>query len=263
MTASQILRAARRRSGLSQRALAQRAGVAPSQVAQIESGRTQPRVETLERLLASVGLELAVVPQRTAVDDELRDWLTRSLTERLRLTIGGTEAEAVLRAVRALGRGPFVLPVELGTGLWIPGVRAAVPLPVLVPSGTPVHPGHPSVRVTPGPWRVDGMVPVGVGPRTVVLVLPPDAPALAEHPELGARLRSVAALLHEELRSDAAQRRKPAHRDSDPVREEWWLVHRPQYDRLNELPRLTRQRDWRLDGEASLREWLARRGQAL
>ena len=45
------------RTGLSQRELAERVGVAPSTVARIESGRVDPGAESLHRILASVGLE--------------------------------------------------------------------------------------------------------------------------------------------------------------------------------------------------------------
>lgn len=53
-----LLRAARRRAGLSQRALAQRAGTAQSVVARIELGRTSPSWETLTTLLGAAGFDL-------------------------------------------------------------------------------------------------------------------------------------------------------------------------------------------------------------
>lgn len=55
---SALLREARRRSGLSQRALASRAGTAQSVVARIELGQTDPTAGTLARLLAAAGFEL-------------------------------------------------------------------------------------------------------------------------------------------------------------------------------------------------------------
>lgn len=55
---SGLLRAARRRAGLSQRALAERANTAQSVIARIESGSTSPTLETLERLLRATGFEL-------------------------------------------------------------------------------------------------------------------------------------------------------------------------------------------------------------
>jgi len=56
-----MLRALRRRADLSQRQLAELAGVPRSTVARIESGEvTDPRVRTLERLVRAAGAELAV-----------------------------------------------------------------------------------------------------------------------------------------------------------------------------------------------------------
>ena len=52
-TAATLLRQARARAGLSQRALARRAGTAQSVIARIEGGHTSPTWETLERLLAA------------------------------------------------------------------------------------------------------------------------------------------------------------------------------------------------------------------
>jgi transcriptional regulator with XRE-family HTH domain len=52
-----LLKAARERSGLSQRALALRAGTSQSVVARIEGGRTDPGGRTLARLLAATGFE--------------------------------------------------------------------------------------------------------------------------------------------------------------------------------------------------------------
>jgi transcriptional regulator with XRE-family HTH domain len=53
--AARVLRQARRRAGLTQRRLADRAGVAQSVVGRIESGAVVPRVDTLDRLLEACG----------------------------------------------------------------------------------------------------------------------------------------------------------------------------------------------------------------
>lgn len=55
-----LLREARVRAGLSQRALAHRAHTAQSAVARIESGETSPSWKTLQRLLQAAGFELQV-----------------------------------------------------------------------------------------------------------------------------------------------------------------------------------------------------------
>ncbi len=53
-----LVRDARLRAGLSQRALARRAQTAQSVVARIERGQTSPTWETLTRLLAAAGFDL-------------------------------------------------------------------------------------------------------------------------------------------------------------------------------------------------------------
>ncbi len=59
-TAAVLLREARTRAALSQRQLAQRASTAPSVVARIELGETNPTFQTLERLVDAAGFALAV-----------------------------------------------------------------------------------------------------------------------------------------------------------------------------------------------------------
>ncbi|HUO67840.1 MAG TPA: helix-turn-helix transcriptional regulator [Gammaproteobacteria bacterium] len=58
--AAALLRDARTRAGLSQRALAHRAGTSQSVVARIESGQTSPSWETLRQLLRAAAFELHV-----------------------------------------------------------------------------------------------------------------------------------------------------------------------------------------------------------
>jgi transcriptional regulator with XRE-family HTH domain len=57
-SAADLVREARTRAGLSQRALAHRARTAQSAVARIESGATNPSWETLHRLLDAAGFRL-------------------------------------------------------------------------------------------------------------------------------------------------------------------------------------------------------------
>ena len=59
---------AREQAGLSQRKLAERAGMTQSEIARIESGNPEPSIPTLQRLLAGAGLELRfrLVPCRLA-----------------------------------------------------------------------------------------------------------------------------------------------------------------------------------------------------
>ncbi|TML42262.1 MAG: helix-turn-helix transcriptional regulator [Actinobacteria bacterium] len=57
-TASALLLLAREQAGLSQRELAERAGVTQSEIARIESGKREPSIPTIQRILAGAGLEL-------------------------------------------------------------------------------------------------------------------------------------------------------------------------------------------------------------
>jgi transcriptional regulator with XRE-family HTH domain len=56
--AAGLLLMAREEAGISQRDLAERAGVAQSEIARIESGNREPSIPTLQRILAGAGLEL-------------------------------------------------------------------------------------------------------------------------------------------------------------------------------------------------------------
>ena len=58
VTAAALLREARTRAGLSQRALARRARTTQSVVARIEGGATSPSWATLRRLLSAAGFDL-------------------------------------------------------------------------------------------------------------------------------------------------------------------------------------------------------------
>lgn len=96
VAASSILRQARRRAGLTQRALAARAGVAQPVIAAYESGRRQPSLPVLRRIVRAAGFDLALDlrPRRVLPDDvgagrelvrvlELADQLPRRHRRRL------------------------------------------------------------------------------------------------------------------------------------------------------------------------------------
>lgn len=69
--AGDLVRRARRARGLSQRALAAAAGVSPTVVARIETGKTQPTLATLGRLLAGADFAPSVELVNTARPSEL------------------------------------------------------------------------------------------------------------------------------------------------------------------------------------------------
>lgn len=85
MNAARVVRYARRRAGLSQRALAEKASVPQSTIGRIESGATDPRASTLDRLLAACGFDLEVEPRLgIGVDrSQLDEMLKRTPTERI------------------------------------------------------------------------------------------------------------------------------------------------------------------------------------
>ncbi len=75
MDAGRLLRAARRARRLSQRELAEYAGVPRSTVDRIEAGRTDPRLSTVTALSDAVALELVLVDQFGSVVDVENDEL--------------------------------------------------------------------------------------------------------------------------------------------------------------------------------------------
>jgi transcriptional regulator with XRE-family HTH domain len=102
--AARLLWGARRAAGLSQRALAQRAGLPQPTIAAIESGRQDPRFETLLALVEACGQELAALPtpgegvDRSLIREQLR------LTPAQRLRAAGENAQALQRFVGAARR---------------------------------------------------------------------------------------------------------------------------------------------------------------
>ena len=74
MDVASELRSARQRAGLSQRALAERARTSQATLSAYESGRKQPDVAVLQRLLLATGAELRVADapgRRSSSDLEL------------------------------------------------------------------------------------------------------------------------------------------------------------------------------------------------
>jgi transcriptional regulator with XRE-family HTH domain len=84
-----LVREARRKARMTQRQVAEAAGVPQPSVARIESGAVSPRVDTLARLLAATGHELSYERRlgegidRTAIRERLR----MAPAERLRLAV--------------------------------------------------------------------------------------------------------------------------------------------------------------------------------
>lgn len=98
MHVGRTLRHARRRARLTQRQLAEAAGVPQSTVARIEAGTTMPRVDTFEHLLEICGMDIELTHKRgVGVDVTLiEDLLQRTPDERV---AAGIRAAAHLREV--------------------------------------------------------------------------------------------------------------------------------------------------------------------
>jgi hypothetical protein len=85
MSLASIVREARRRAGLTQAALAERAGVPKSTVGRIESGARTPSVALVERLVRAAGLEVTISLSEPdpGTDSMFERTLRRSPAERL------------------------------------------------------------------------------------------------------------------------------------------------------------------------------------
>src|SRR5438105_1951374 len=85
MAAWSLLREARARAKLSQRALAERADTAQSEIGRIECGRQEPSYATLERLVRAAGFDLKVqlVPHDDHDERLIDAMLALSVEERL------------------------------------------------------------------------------------------------------------------------------------------------------------------------------------
>ncbi|MEW5991577.1 MAG: helix-turn-helix transcriptional regulator [Chloroflexota bacterium] len=83
--AARMLRHARRSAALTQRALAAKTGVPQETIARIEAGRSDPRVQTLDRLLEGCGYGLEHLPRLGIGIDrpQIRERLDLSPSDRL------------------------------------------------------------------------------------------------------------------------------------------------------------------------------------
>lgn len=275
MDTALLVRTARRRAGLPQPEFAALAGVSRRTLQAVEAGHGNPSVQTLTQLLRAGGLTLSVAEQPPEADRELESYLVLSLSVRLYLALGGdgTTADRRPGPWRDLGtvatRGRVDLDPVAAVGVWLPGVRAPLPLRVAlderpVPGRRRLRPDvravpHLAVRTAPAPVR-SGAVPVAVATGGRVHVPPPLL--LAAHPEVGEhapRLRAAADLLHAQALRTAGGLRTPAHRDPDEVADAERLYARGDV-LYGQGPYRLDGRGWRLGGPATLAQWLRERG---
>jgi predicted nucleotidyltransferase/DNA-binding XRE family transcriptional regulator len=99
--AASLLREARRRSGLSQAELGRRAGVTQSMISAYESGKRQPALPTLARLIEAAGLQLRVSVTETG-PEPLSGPVGQIVRQRRRELVAAAEAHGASR-VRVFG----------------------------------------------------------------------------------------------------------------------------------------------------------------
>lgn len=95
--AGNLLRIARARTGMTQRQLAQAAGVPQSTIARIESGARQPSLPMLMRILAAVDLEPRITLAAYDSHDDVLDSTAARLTEAQRAAQRGAQDEFATR----------------------------------------------------------------------------------------------------------------------------------------------------------------------
>ena len=97
--AGRMLRDARRRAKLTQRELAAKSGVPQETIARIERGRADPRVTTLDRLLAACEFGLEVMPRLGIGIDrtQIQAFLEMTPEERLAWALDADEHYVELR----------------------------------------------------------------------------------------------------------------------------------------------------------------------
>lgn len=84
-----LIRYSRLRAGMTQKELAERAGISQPALARIESGRIVPRIDTLQRLLGECGMSLEPMPRAGSGVDRttIRRMLAVSPARRLRVAV--------------------------------------------------------------------------------------------------------------------------------------------------------------------------------
>lgn len=261
-----MVRMARRRSGVSQRELARRAGVATATVAGIEAGNQNPSLRVLSRLLEAAGLELAVDRPVQPLCAHVSRHLHASLSVRLHRALGGNGwpwSRPVLPAWQQLGRlatsARVFVTGDLAAALWLPDVDAVRPVVAARPRSERPFPPTPDleVRTAAPPEHCTVPVPLTVG---AVWTMPPDELALLpEHAVRRRVLRAVASELDSRAARDPHGRRQPAHREPRPQEEQLRLMFARRWTASFLPPDRHDARGWRLDDEVGMRQWIERR----
>ena len=102
--AGRMVRYARRRSGLTQRALAAKSGIPQETIARIEKGRVDPRVSTLDRLLEGAEFGLEAMPRLGIGIDRTQFRRLLRATPEERLAVGIDDDRMMIGVRRDLRR---------------------------------------------------------------------------------------------------------------------------------------------------------------
>ena len=261
-----MVRAARRRAGLSQRELARRAGVAAGTVAAVEAGRRVPSGGVLEVLIAAAGLELALDrPVQPLCPHTLRH-LHAGLPVRLHLALGGSGRpydRPVLPAWQQLGllssKGVVHVTGELARALWLPSAQPVRPIVGLALHRRAVLPPAPDVHIELGPAPPTCTISV---PMTTGRIITPPPGELAldpQHAEWRRALRSVAHEFEQRAPRDRARRRRPAHSEPRRLEESTRLLFARCWTARFLPPDGHDVRGWRLGDVVGLDEWIEQR----
>ena len=108
VTGADLVREARRRAGLTQRELAERAGTTQSAIARLESGRTSPSFDSVVRLVRLCGfrLDVALDPYDDSDIAQAEALLRMSVDERVEHVLSAVAFAEDMRAAsrEAVGR---------------------------------------------------------------------------------------------------------------------------------------------------------------
>lgn len=257
--AAEVVRAARRHAGWSQRQLAGAIGAAVRSVAAWEAGRHQPSTAVLDRVLAATGLDLVLAPRLHAdASAALVRHLRLSLTQRLRLALGESPAlscparSPVWAELGAIARrGQVVVEPPLAPALWLPLGRVGhLRVSVFHAAAALALRGRVDVRLCEGDAPA-AAIPFMMEIGEQLWVLPPGELALPSPQET--QLRVAGQLLHAYAPLDDLSRRRPAHRDPDEPGEDWRMLRTKT---VMHRPDMRDGRGWRLGAAASLAQRL-------
>jgi len=92
-----LIRFARLRAGLSQREVAERAGISQPALARLESGRIVPRLDTAQKILRACGMSLELTPRAGEGVDRSTIRRMLKLTPQQRLALAAREARNLAR----------------------------------------------------------------------------------------------------------------------------------------------------------------------